>query len=112
MTIGVQNSWGWLLVDGDVWSSESEYFKRIRAQYEVTDVVGNCYELWVRTNDNIVRCINNATPMETYRMRCFVNQYPGFRFMDTFAQTMVLIDKDGEFHIYRGDIDKEIPWHP
>lgn len=109
LTFGIQKPHGWLLVDGDLWEKDHEFFKRIRAQYDVMDVVGDSDALWVRTWDNIVRCIFSHNPMETYHERCFISQYPEFRFMDKFLSKYVLVDKEGEFRVFKDD--KEVSWH-
>lgn len=107
LTFGIDLS-GRLHVDGDIWSEESEFWKQIRAQYYVTDVVEDGYCLWVRTSDGITRTITYYSPMNYQEEINFVKKYPDFRYYYSYGKFKVLVDKQGEFRVLLQD--KEVNW--
>ncbi len=107
MTFGVDMR-GWLYVDGDTWSKGREFWKRIRAQYSVTDIVEDGYCMWVRTHDGITRAVTYYSEMNYREEIDFVRKYSGFRFYESYGSFKVLVDSEGEFRVLYQD--KEVKW--
>ena len=53
-TIAIQND-GWLLVDGECWEKASSFWKKLRAQYYVEDVIMDECETLIRYRDGSTR---------------------------------------------------------
>lgn len=107
LTFGID--WiGWLHVAGDTWSKRPEFWKRINAQYNVTDVVEDGYCIWVRTRDEITRAITYYSEMNYMEELNFVKKYSGFRFYDSYGNFKVLVDNEGEFRVLYHD--REVKW--
>lgn len=106
LTFGIGND-GWLQVEGDCWSKGKEFWKRIRAQYDVSDVIENGYMVWVRTNDGELRCITYYSKMNYWDEIEFVKKYPNFRFIDTYGDITVIVDESGEFRIMSSNIERK-----
>lgn len=107
LTFGIRND-GWLEVDGDCWAKGVEFWKRIRAQYDVVDVVEDGYFVWVRTLENELRCITYYTKMHYLDKIDFVKRYSNCRFMESYGDKVVIVDNDGEFRVFFSN--KEIKW--
>jgi alpha-tubulin suppressor-like RCC1 family protein len=106
LTFGIGND-GWLQVEGDCWSKGKEFWKRIRAQYDVSDVIENGYMVWVRTNDGELRCITYYSKMNYWDEIEFVKKYPNFRFIDTYGDITVIVDESGEFRIMSSNSERK-----
>lgn len=98
LTFGIGHD-GWLYVDGDCWAKGKEFWRRIRAQYDVSDIIENGSLLWVRTCEGELRCVTYYSKMNYQEEMDFVRKYPGSRFMDSYGEMTVLVDKDGEFRV-------------
>lgn len=98
LTFGIGHD-GWLYVDGDCWPKGKEFWKRIRAQYDVSDVIENGSMLWVRTCEGELRCVTYYSKMNYQEEIDFVRKYPDSRFIDSYGEMTVLVDKDGEFRV-------------
>ena len=112
LTFGI-DSFGWLHIDGDLWQKGEEFWKRIRAQYDVTDVIENGYAVWVRLQDGLIRCITYYGKMNYLEEINFVEKYKDeLRYMNSYGNLTVLIDKDGEFRVLNNSspIFNEVKW--
>lgn len=110
LTFGIDDK-GWLHIDGDLWGKGSEFWKRIRAQYDVTDVIENGYAVWVRMRDGALRLVTYYGEMNYREEIDFVAKYrDGLRFMDAYGELMVLVDKDGEFRVLNESVPAEVKW--
>lgn len=107
LTFGV-GRFGWLQVARDTWSKGGEFWKRINAQYYVTDVVGDSYCMWIRTRDGITRAITYYSEMNYMEEVNFVKKYSGFRFYDSYGIFKILVDQEREFRVLYHD--KEVKW--
>lgn len=110
LTFGIDES-GWLHVDGDLWDKGKEFWKKIRAQYDVSDVLENGYAVWIRTRYGQIRCATYYGPMnymgEINFIRSLQNQ---LRYMDTYGSLMVAVDSTGEFRVFNDYLDREVKW--
>ena len=104
LTFGIGND-GWLQVDGDCWSKGREFWKRIRAQYDVSDVIENGYMVLVSTYDGD-RCITYYSTMNYWEEIEFVKKYTNFRFMDMYGDIIVIVDENGEFRVMSSNNEK------
>lgn len=110
LTFAIDNK-GWLHVDGDIFTPDGEFWKCIRAQYDVTDVIENGYAVWVRMSDGHLRCVTYYGKMNYLGEIGFVDKcQPGLRYMDAYGPWVALVDTDGEFRIFNTESNKEIPW--
>lgn len=107
LTFGIGHN-DWLYVDGDCWPKGEEFWKRIRAQYDVSDIIENGYMLWVRTYEDELKCITYYSKMDYWEEMEFVNKYPDCRFMESYGNITAIVDKDGEFRILYSN--KEVNW--
>lgn len=107
LTFGIGHN-GWLHVEGDCWPKGEEFWKRIRAQYDVTDVIENGYMVWVRTYEDELRCITYYSKMNYWEEIEFIKKYPDSRFIDSYGNITVLVDKDGEFRVLYSN--HEVSW--
>ena len=107
LTFGVGRD-GWLNVDGDCWPKGKEFWKRIRAQYDVTDIIENGYMLWIRTDEGELRCVTYYVKMNYKEEIDFVRKYPDCRFIDSYGDITVLVDKEGEFRVLYSN--REVNW--
>lgn len=98
----------WLHVDGDCWTKGEEFWKRIRAQYDVEDVVENGTAVWVRLMDGEIRCVYYHSKMNYLEEIEFVQKYKDFLYMDSYGNLLVLVDKDGEFRVMNNY--REVRW--
>lgn len=110
LTFGIDYK-GWLHVEGDLWSKGEEFWKRIRAQYEVTDIIENGYAVWVRTQDREIRCVTYYSKMNYQEEIDFVKKYSdGLRFMEAYGDIMLIVDSEGEFRVLNTSENKEAHW--
>lgn len=110
LTFGIDFK-GWLHVGGDLWEKGEEFWKRIRAQYDVVDVLEDGYAVWVRLHDGSIRVITYYSPMDYREDIDFVRKYgKDIRYMDCYGNLMVIVDKDGEFRVLNKGIFKEVRW--
>ena len=107
MTFGIGQD-GWLYVDGDCWPKGKEFWRRIRAQYDVSDIIENGYMLWIRTYEGELRCVTYYSKMDYLEEIDFVKKYPDCRFYDSYGDVAVLVDKEGEFHVLYSN--REVDW--
>lgn len=107
LTFGIDNM-NWLHVDGDCWTKSEEFWKRIRAQYDVEDVVENGTAVWVRLLDGEIRCVYYHSKMNYLEEIEFVQKYKDFLYMDSYGNLIVLVDKDGEFRVMNNY--REVRW--
>ena len=107
LTFGI-DWFGWLHVDGDTWTKGEEFWKRIRAQFDVTDIIEDGYCLWVRTSDGITRAVTYYTPMNYQEEINFVKKYTDFRYYYSYGRFKVLVDKQGEFRVLHQN--QEVNW--
>ena len=107
LTFGIGRD-GWLHVDGDCWPKGKEFWKRIRAQYDVSDIIENGYMLWIRTYDDELRCVTYYSKMNYHEEIDFVKKYSDCRFMDSYGNITIIIDKNGEFRVLYSN--REVAW--
>lgn len=103
--IGYNN---WLYIDGDCWPKGEEFWKRIRAQCNVSDVIENGTMVWVRTYEGELKYITYYSKMNYLEEIEFVEKYSDCRFMESYGNITVLVDNGGEFRILCSN--KEVKW--
>ena len=97
-TVAIQND-GWLLVDGECWAKASGFWKKIRAQYDVNDIIMDDCETLVRYDDGSTRWIYYYSPLCSYNFN--LNEFPGFQYVNIDRGRVVLVDSSGEFIYHR-----------
>jgi len=107
LTFGIGQD-GWLYVDGDCWPKGKEFWRRIRAQYDVSDIIENGCMLWIRTYEGELRCVTYYSKIDYLEEIDFVKKYPDCRFYDSYGDVAVLVDKEGEFHVLYSN--REVDW--
>ena len=97
-TIAIQND-GWLLVDGECWEKASSFWKKLRAQYYVEDVIMDECETLIRYRDGSTRWVCYYSPF--YSAYFDIKEYPDFWYMDIEGGRIVLVSSSGEFVYHR-----------
>lgn len=107
LTFGIGHN-NWLYIDGDYWPECEDFWKRIRAQYDVSDIIENGAIVWVRTYEGELRYITYYSKMNYWEEIEFVKKYHDCRFIESYGDITVIVDKDGEFRILYSN--KEVNW--
>lgn len=95
---------GWLYVTGCPWNNARQYWRKLRAQYDVSDIVSNHDATLVRYTDGSYRLLTPHAMHNFEKDLDFIQRYEGFHFLAARGDTVVIVDKEGEFHI---DVDKQ-----
>jgi|GEM_PF-240117 len=99
---------GWLYVTGCPWNDARQYWRKLRAQYDVCDIVSNHDATLVRYTDGSCRLVTPHAIRNFEDDMAFIHKYDNFRFLAARGDMVVIVDKDGEFRI---DVDKkELIW--
>lgn len=95
---------GWLYVTGCPWNDARQYWRKLRAQYDVCDIVSNHDATLVRYIDGSCRLVTPHAMHNFEDDMAFIHKYDNFRFLAARGDMVVIVDKDGEFRI---DVDKK-----
>lgn len=94
----------WLYVTGSPWNNARQYWRKLRAQYDVSDIVSNHDATLVRYTDGGCRLLTSRAMHNFEKDLEFIQKYKGFRFLAARGDTVVMVDKEGEFRI---DVEKQ-----
>lgn len=95
---------GWLYITGSPWNDVRQYWRKLRAQYDVSDIVSNHEATLIRYTDGSCRLLTPHAMHNFEKDLAFIQEYNGFRYLDARADTVVIVDKEGEFRV---DVNKE-----
>lgn len=95
---------GWLYVTGCPWNDARQYWRKLRAQYDVSDIVSNHDATLVRYIDGSCRLLTPHAMHNFEKDLEFIQKYEGFRFLAARGDTVVILDKEGEFRV---DVEKQ-----
>ena len=98
------DSEGWLHVTGCPWNNAKQYWRKLRGQYDVCDIVSNHDATLIRYADASQRLITPHAIHNFEKDMAFISKYENFRFLAARGGMIVLVDHEGEFRV---DINKE-----
>lgn len=95
---------GWLYITGSPWNNARQYWRKLRAQYDVSDIISNHDATIIRYTDGCCKLISSHAMHNFEKDIEFIQKYEGFRFLAARGNIVVIVDKEGEFRV---DVDKE-----
>lgn len=96
---------GWLYVTGCPWRKDArQYWRKLRGQYEVSDIINNNDATFIRYTDGSHKLITPHAMHNFEKDMAFISKYENFRFLAARGGMVVLVDHEGEFRV---DINKE-----
>lgn len=95
---------GWLYVCGSPWNNARQYWRKLQRQYDVSDIVSNHDATLIRYTDGSCKLITPHALHNFENDMVFIQKYNNFRFLAARGDTVIIVDKDGEFRI---DVNKE-----
>lgn len=95
---------GWLYVCGSPWNNARQYWRKLQSQYDVSDIVSNHDATLIRYTDGSCKLITPHALHNFENDMAFIQKYNNFRFLAARGDTVIIVDKDGEFRI---DVNKE-----
>ena len=95
---------GWVYTTGYPWGNKGQYWRKLQGQYDVCDLITNNDATLVLYKDGSYRLITPHAIHNFEKDMEFIHKYDDFRFLAARGDTVVIVDKEGEFRI---DVNKE-----